>query len=376
MAGIYIHIPFCKSRCSYCDFYSSPFLGNRDDIISNICQEIEEQKNFFCSNECIKTIYFGGGTPSLLSLNELKSIFKAIETNFTIDLQEVTLEANPDDLTKEKLSELTQLPINRLSIGVQSFIDRDLRLFNRRHSAQQAVEAIKRCQDIGLENLSIDLIYGIPNQSIEEWNNNLETAILLKSPHISAYHLTYEEGTKITRMRDAGELKEISEEKSIELYDILVNKLADANIQQYEISNFSIPGMESKHNSSYWNETPYLGVGPAAHSFNGNFRRWNIANSRLYLQLRKENKAYFEIEPISNTTRYNDFVITSLRTIKGMNLNLLKKNFSNELVEYCMKEVDRFLKSGDLIIKNEHLALSHGGIFKSDFIMENLLWVE
>lgn len=376
MAGIYIHIPFCKSRCSYCDFYSSTFLGNREEIISNICQEIKEQKNFFIHNENIKTIYFGGGTPSLLSLEELKTIFDTIEKNFVLDLHEVTLEANPDDLNKEKIAEITQLPINRLSIGVQSFNNNDLRVFNRRHSAQQAIDAVKLCQDKGLNNISIDLIYGIPSQTMEEWSRNLDIAISLKCPHISAYHLTFEEGAKITKQRDKGEINELNEEESIGLYKLLVQKLTNANILQYEISNFAIPGMESKHNSSYWNETPYLGVGPSAHSFNGKFRKWNISNSRLYLQNRKEKKAYFELESIDNNTKYNDFVITSLRTIRGMNLNLLKENYSLKIVEHCLREAKRFISTGDMIINGEFLALSNNGIFKSDFIMENLLWVE
>lgn len=376
MAGIYIHIPFCKSRCSYCDFYSSTFHGNRGDLIQSICQEIKERKTFFLHNESIKTIYFGGGTPSLLSYDELKLIFDTIEKNFVLDLEEVTLEANPDDLSSEKLSTLLQLPINRLSIGVQSFHDKDLQLFNRRHNALEAINAIKRSQDSGFENISIDLIYGLPEQSLTEWDANLEMAISLKIPHISAYNLTFEEGTKITKQRDAGILNELDEDSCINLYKHLIHRLTQANILQYEISNFATPDRESKHNSSYWNGTPYLGVGPSAHSYNGNFRRWNIANSRLYLQKRSKNECYFEIESIDNTTRYNDFIITSLRTIKGINISKFKSEYEEKFFQFCMKEANRFLKSGDLEIKGEQMALSQNGILKSDFIMENLLWVE
>lgn len=376
MAGIYVHIPFCKSRCSYCDFYSSTYQGNREVLIQNICQELVEQKNFFLNNEIIKTIYLGGGTPSLLNNKDLNQIFETIKNNFTLDLEEVTLEANPDDLSIKKISELKQFPINRLSIGVQSFFDKDLLFINRRHTAQQAIHAIKRCQDNGFENVSIDLIYGLPNQTLENWGENIETAISLNVPHISAYHLTFEGGTKITRQRDSGLFKEIDEDLSFEMYRLLIKKLTKANISQYEISNFAKYGFESKHNSSYWNETPYLGVGPAAHSFNGKTRRWNISNSRLYLQLRKEHKIFYETENIDTQTRYNDLIITSLRTIKGLDFNKFIKIFDNDIISYFEKEISRFTTSGDIIFKEGFYALSEIGIFKSDYIIEKLLWVD
>lgn len=376
MAGIYVHIPFCKSRCSYCDFYSSTYQGNREVLIQNICQELVEQKNFFLNNEIIKTIYLGGGTPSLLNNKDLNQIFETIKNNFTLDLEEVTLEANPDDLSIKKISELKKFPINRLSIGVQSFFDKDLLFINRRHTAQQAIHAIKRCQDNGFENVSIDLIYGLPNQTLENWGENIETAISLNVPHISAYHLTFEGGTKITRQRDSGLFKEIDEDLSFEMYRLLIKKLTKANISQYEISNFAKYGFESKHNSSYWNETPYLGVGPAAHSFNGKTRRWNISNSRLYLQLRKEHKIFYETENIDTQTRYNDLIITSLRTIKGLNFNKFIKTFDNDIISYFEKEISRFTTSGDIIFKEGFYALSEIGIFKSDYIIEKLLWVD
>jgi oxygen-independent coproporphyrinogen-3 oxidase len=376
MAGIYVHIPFCKSRCSYCDFYSSTYQGNREVLIQNICQELVEQKNFFLNNEIIKTIYLGGGTPSLLNNKDLNQIFETIKNNFTLDLEEVTLEANPDDLSIKKISELKQFPINRLSIGVQSFFDKDLLFINRRHTAQQAIHAIKRCQDNGFENVSIDLIYGLPNQTLENWGENIETAISLNVPHISAYHLTFEGGTKITRQRDSGLFKEIDEDLSFEMYRLLIKKLTKANISQYEISNFAKYGFESKHNSSYWNETPYLGVGPAAHSFNGKTRRWNISNSRLYLQLRKEHKIFYETENIDTQTRYNDLIITSLRTIKGLNFNKFIKTFDNDIISYFEKEISLFTTSGDIIFKEGFYALSEIGIFKSDYIIEKLLWVD
>lgn len=376
MAGIYVHIPFCKSRCSYCDFYSSTYQGNREVLIQNICQELVEQKNFFLNNEIIKTIYLGGGTPSLLNNKDLNQIFETIKNNFTLDLEEVTLEANPDDLSIKKISELKQFPINRLSIGVQSFFDKDLLFINRRHTAQQAIHAIKRCQDNGFENVSIDLIYGLPNQTLENWGENIETAISLNVPHISAYHLTFEGGTKITRQRDSGLFKEIDEDLSFEMYRLLIKKLTKANISQYEISNFAKYGFESKHNSSYWNETPYLGVGPAAHSFNGKTRRWNISNSRLYLQLRKEHKIFYETENIDTQTRYNDLIITSLRTTKGLNFNKFIKTFDKDIISYFEKEISRFTTSGDIIFKEGFYALSEIGIFKSDYIIEKLLWVD
>ena len=328
------------------------------------------------NNEIIKTIYLGGGTPSLLNNKDLNQIFETIKNNFTLDLEEVTLEANPDDLSIKKISELKKFPINRLSIGVQSFFDKDLLFINRRHTAQQAIHAIKRCQDNGFENVSIDLIYGLPNQTLENWGENIETAISLNVPHISAYHLTFEGGTKITRQRDSGLFKEIDEDLSFEMYRLLIKKLTKANISQYEISNFAKYGFESKHNSSYWNETPYLGVGPAAHSFNGKTRRWNISNSRLYLQLRKEHKIFYETENIDTQTRYNDLIITSLRTIRGLDFNKFIKTFDNDIISYFEKEISRFTTSGDIIFKEGFYALSEIGIFKSDYIIEKLLWVD
>lgn len=374
MAGIYIHIPLCKNRCVYCDFYSSTYDGNRTELVRALCQELVERKDYL-RGETIRTLYLGGGTPSLLRIEELSQIFETVVNHYACDFEEVTLEANPDDLSEDYLRNLRYLPINRLSLGVQSFHDDDLRLLNRRHTAAEAKEAVRRCQQVGFPNMSIDLIYALPNQTMEAWIDNIEQAISLDVPHISAYHLTYEEGTKIYRMLQRGEVKEADEELSVEMFRTLRHRLNEAGIVQYEISNFAKPAMHAKHNSSYWDGTPYLGVGPSAHSFDGKNRRWNIADTRRYLQLMKAGEPYFEIEELDMASSYNDYVITSLRTIAGMDLKRLAERFGDPYYSYCLKQVEPYVKENQAIIKEDRLSLTEEGLFLSDAIMERLMWV-
>lgn len=375
MAGIYIHIPLCKNRCIYCDFYSSTYDGNREELVRALCDELVSRRDYL-HGETIKTLYLGGGTPSLLRIEELKRIFETVAEHYPCDFEEVTLEANPDDLTDDFIQSLRQLPINRLSLGVQSFHDEDLRLLNRRHTAAEAKAAVKRCQAAGFTNLSIDLIYALPNQTMAAWEDNIEQAIALNVPHISAYHLTYEEGTKIYRMLQKGEVTEADEDLSVEMFRALRHRLGEAGIPQYEISNFAKPGLHAKHNSSYWDGTPYLGVGPSAHSFDGFNRRWNIADTRRYLQYMKEGKTYYEIEELDLASSYNDYVITSLRTIAGMDLKRLKERFGEPYASYCMEQIQPCIKDGEAFVHADRLALTEKGLFLSDAIMERLMWVE
>ena len=375
MAGIYIHIPLCRSRCVYCDFYSSTFDGNRSELVDAICAELVQRRDYL-REATVKTLYFGGGTPSLLRPDELSEIFSAVEANYPCSFEEVTLEANPDDLSDDFLTSLKRFPINRLSIGIQSFHDDDLTLLNRRHTAEEAKAAVRRCQSHGLTNISIDLIYGLPNQTLSAWEDNLRQAIELDVPHISAYHLTYEEGTKIYRMLQKGEVREVDEELSVEMFHLLRSMLQEAGIQQYEISNFARPGYHARHNSSYWDGTPYLGAGPAAHSFDGKDRRWNISNTRRYIEAIRSGEPYYELEVLDETSSYNDYVITSLRTIAGMDLDVLAERFGEPYYSYCLRQVRPFVGDGVAVVEENHVRLTEKGLFLSDAVMEELMMVE
>lgn len=374
MAGIYIHIPLCKNRCVYCDFYSSTYDGNRSELVSSICRELRERKDYL-HGETVKTLYFGGGTPSLLRVDELSAIFATVFENYPCDFEEVTLEANPDDLCESFVRSLRALPVNRLSLGIQSFHDGDLRLLNRRHTAEEAKRAVRLCQSAGFSNMSIDLIYGLPNQTLEAWQDNIEQAIALDVPHVSAYHLTYEEGTKIYRMLQKGEVREADEDLSVEMFHTLRRQLNGAGISQYEISNFAKPGMHARHNSSYWDGTPYLGAGPSAHSFDGKDRRWNIADTRRYIAAIPMGEIYYENEILDTASSYNDFVITSLRTIAGMSLEKLRGRFGEPYASYCLEQTKPFVGDGSAVVEEDHIRLTEKGLFLSDEIMEALMWV-
>ena len=275
MAGIYIHVPFCQSRCIYCDFYSTTLLAHREAYVETVCRELNHRLPEL-QGESATTIYFGGGTPSILGVDKLSRILGSLDNLESIN--EITLEANPDDLTEEYIQELRTLPINRISLGVQSFHDRTLQFMGRRHTAQEAINAVRRLQHAGVTNISIDLIYGLPGETLDDWNCSLDQAILLGIKHISAYHLTYEEGTRLWHMQELGIVSPIDEEQSIRSFELLREKLLTAGYEHYEISNFALPGYYSRHNSSYWEGTKYIGVGPGAHSYDGLNRRWNLSN--------------------------------------------------------------------------------------------------
>lgn len=343
MAGIYIHIPFCKQACHYCNFYFSVSTSLKSDLTKAIVKEIELSKDYL-DGEVIETIYLGGGTPSLLSADEIKSILDAIyQFHPNINLQELTLEANPDDLTSEKITELVSLRsfgLDRLSVGVQSFHDADLIYMNRVHTGQQAWAAIKRVQDAGFENLSIDLIYGTPSMPDDLWCENIGDTFSLGIPHISSYALTVEPKTYLDKYIKQGRVKPIDENQTTGQFDILMNAMIAHNYDQYEISNFARPGHYAIHNTNYWRGIKYLGLGSSAHSFNGHSRRWNVANNLNYIKSISDSVIPAEVEILSPTQQSNEFIMTSLRTIWGLDLDRLQVITNKYQVLESLKNID------------------------------------
>lgn len=375
MAGLYIHIPFCTKRCLYCDFFSNTEMKYKEPYLSAVIRELELRKDYL-EGEPVETIYFGGGTPSQLQAADFSRIFEAIHRLFDVSpCAEITLEANPDDMTPRYVAGLQTLPFNRVSMGVQSFKEEDLRFLNRRHNREQALLAVDLCKKNGLENISVDLIYGLPGQTLEEWKQNLDTVISLDIPHISAYHLIYEEGTALYKLKEAGKIIPVDEDLSVALFTSLIDRLTANGYLHYEISNFARPGMLSRHNSSYWIGKKYLGIGPSAHSYNGQNRQWNISSLPGYLQAIDKGVPDIEIENLDINTRYNDFIITGLRTMWGIKFNEIQQQFGKEKLIYCQKQAAPYLKQGLLIEKDDTLTLSRNGIFISDSIMSDLLWV-
>ncbi len=375
MAGIYIHVPFCKTRCIYCDFYTRTDISPKNNYVQALCKEIELRKNYI-SGEKIKTIYFGGGTPSQLSYDDFSRIFETIYNWFDVaPTAEITMEANPDDLTSHYLQTIQKLPFNRLSIGIQSFNDDELKFLKRRHSAAKAKEAVGLCKSLGYDNISIDLMYGLPGQTMEIWQKNLDEAISLDIQHISSYHLIYEQGTRLYRLFKLGDVKPVDEDLSVDMFSVMIDKLSIAGFEHYEISNFAKSGLYSKHNSSYWLGEKYLGLGPAAHSFDGQNRAWNIASISKYIDGIAEGKPAIEVEVLDTNTRYNDFILTGMRTKWGVNLKELEDQFGMGMKNYCIKNVQKHINQGFVHQENNVLKLTRTGIFISDGIMSDLMWV-
>ena len=375
MAGIYIHIPFCKRRCIYCDFFSTTQSEKKPTYVHALCQELDMRKDYL-EGEDIETIYLGGGTPSQLSQEELEEIFSTIYHIYKVkDDAEITLEANPDDLTPEYVTMLRQLPINRISMGIQTFQEETLKLLHRRHTAKQAIEAFERCREAGFQNISIDLMYGLPGETLDTWKQDLQQAIALHPEHISAYHLIYEEDTALWKLREQHQVEEADEDLSLTLFTTLIDELTEAGYQHYEISNFCLPGLHSRHNSSYWTGKKYLGCGPSAHSFNGTSRQWNAASLSAYIDGIQQGNPDYEIEELDLYTRYNDFVLTSIRTCWGMSLSHLRSTYGEALYRYCLRMAKPHLKQGVLEISGDILKLTRKGIFISDGIMSDLMWV-
>ncbi|MCS3052226.1 radical SAM family heme chaperone HemW [Parabacteroides johnsonii] len=375
MAGLYIHIPFCAKRCLYCDFFSNTDMKFKEPYVSAVIREMQLRQEYI-GGEPLDTIYFGGGTPSQLQQADFERIFKAIDCLFNISsCKEITLEANPDDITPEYVASLRNLPFNRVSMGVQSFKEKDLHFLNRRHDREQALRAVGLCKENGIQNISIDLIYGLPGQTLEEWQENLDDAIHLEIPHISAYHLIYEEGTALYKLMEAGKVAPIEEELSVTLFSTLINRLAEAGYLHYEISNFALPGYFSQHNSSYWTGKKYIGIGPSAHSYDGESRQWNISSLPHYLEGIRTGIPNIEIEKLDINTKYNDFIITGLRTMWGIRTANIREQFGEEKQAYLERQAATYLHQGLLIYENDTLTLSKEGIFISDGIMSDLLWV-
>ncbi|MBI9034565.1 MAG: radical SAM family heme chaperone HemW [Bacteroidales bacterium] len=368
MAGIYLHIPFCRKKCHYCNFYSSASWKNKDAFVSALLQEIEIQKDYL-QGESIKTIYFGGGTPSVLSKKELDLIFDQLNRTFEIEENaEITLEANPDDLSEEKLIELSKTRVNRLSIGVQSFNDRDLKILNRAHDSQRAIQVINNARKYGFDNLTIDLIYGIQGASNEVWGNNLNTVFELNIPHISCYSLTVEPKTPLENLIRKGKMPNVDEEQAIAQFEYLLEQMEAKGYQHYEISNFSKPGMHSRHNTAYWFGEKYLGLGPSAHSFDGNSRQWNVSNTSSYISNILKGDLIFEKEELSEDLRYNEYVMTSLRTMWGIDLDYLEVNFGATRFGYCLKVARRYHDEQKIDFCNQKICLTKKGKLFADQI--------
>lgn len=373
MAGIYLHIPFCKQRCTYCDFYKEIAPEHVDELVNTLITELRLRKDYL-KGHSISTIYFGGGTPSVLNYSQFKNIFDEIFHLFEVDVNpEITMEANPDDLTVTYLESLSPLPFNRISIGIQSFDDDDLIKINRRHNSQQAIDAVKNAKTAGFNNISIDLIYALPGQSIDNWKKQLENAFALNVEHISAYGLTYEKGTELWRQRNKGLLSVVEDEVTIQMYEYMLLKMSENNYEAYEISNFSKSGYRSQHNSAYWKFIPYLGIGPSAHSFDGNSRQWNIASVKKYIERIASGDIYYEKEILSTQDNYNDYIMVALRTAEGIHLNHVKDKFGNIYLTDCLKNAAVYIKSNDLIIEDEKLYLSQKGIHISNLIIMELM---
>jgi len=369
MAGIYFHIPFCKTRCVYCDFFSSTEVNKVEAYVDALCEELLERKEYLQGHP-VETIYFGGGTPSQLSTTHFEKIFRTLtEINgLHAASQEITLEANPDDITPEYLNALKNFPFNRISLGVQSLNDEELRFLNRRHDAQSAVRAVRLCQEQGFGNISIDLMYGLPCQTKESWESTIRQAIALNVQHISAYHLIYEEKTPLFDLLQRGAVQTMGEELSVSLFELLIDQLTGAGFEHYEISNFAQQGYPSRHNSAYWNGTPYLGIGASAHSYNGTSRQWNAS-----VQGADYRTQGVEMEILDEKAAFNDFIITRLRTLKGINLMELQRLFGEGKKANCLQQAEKHLSNQCLEIADNHLRLTRKGIFISDGIMTALL---
>ena len=375
MAGIYIHIPFCSQRCSYCNFFSVVSINLLNEVIDAIIKEFSIRKDYL-KNEPVQTIYFGGGTPSLLTIQQIEKLLNTIYKNFPVEKNaEITFEANPDDLTEKYLSDLKKLGINRLSIGIQSFDDNKLKILNRRHNAFQAVEAVRVAQRSGFNNISIDLIYGLPFQSLIEWENDLDKAFSLPIQHLSAYALTFEEKTLLLKQKEKKLIEPADEELVIKMYELLLNKSNQNGFDAYEISNFSLPEFYSRHNSSYWTQNPYLGIGPSAHSFNGFSRQWNVASIHKYIEGIMKNNSFFEQEILSLQDRYNEYVLLGLRTKNGINIVELEQNFGIELKNFCLENIKTFIDNEKVYRYGSFLRLTTAGKLISDTIIAQLMMV-
>ena len=375
MAGIYIHIPFCKQACNYCDFHFSTSLKMKSSFVAALLMEIELRKSVF-ENQSIESIYLGGGTPSLLNASELTLIFEKLASSFSISPDaEITLEANPDDLTFEKIQELKNTPVNRLSIGIQSFRDADLKFMNRAHTSSEALSSINMCKEAGFTNLTIDLIYGTPGMDENAWLENLQIAFKLNIPHISSYALTVEEKTALHYQILANKTPELDEQQSALQFEILMAEMKNNGYEQYEISNFCKPNSYSRHNSSYWKKDNYLGLGPSAHSFLGDKRLWNVSNNGKYIKSLEKGILPLQEECLTVRDRYNEYVMTSLRTKWGCSLQVIETDFSLEFANYFKEEIKSYVVQGYVNLEMEVYYLTESGKLLADRIASDLFKV-
>ena len=367
MSGIYLHIPFCKRICSYCDFYRTAALKELPEVVEKMREEIEKRADYL-NDKKIRTRYFGGGTPSLLNPRQLHQLLEATERHFDCSaVEETTLEANPDDLTEEYLREVHKIGINRLSMGIQSFDDDCLRLMNRRHTAQEAIEAVKRAQDVGFDNITIDLIFGVPGFGGEKLEHSINEALKLGVQHISAYLLTIEERTRFGRMVEKGELHEISDEVAEAEYLLMHKRLTEAGMEHYEVSNYALPNHRARHNSSYWDGTPYLGIGPAAHSFDGRSRQWNVSSVKGYLQ-----DAAPEREELGDVELREEYLMTRLRTAEGFSMADLEHRFGAEIGEKIRQKCEKHRQEGLLTSETETIRIPSDKLLLSDRVIGSL----
>ena len=371
MSGIYIHIPFCKQACHYCDFHFSTSMKKKDEMVLALAKEIELRKGE-SQYEIIETIYFGGGTPSVLTIDDIQFLINSVYEHYhVVENPEITLEANPDDLYNEIIIQYANSPINRLSIGVQSFFEDDLELMNRAHNSEEA----KKCLEFAtqyFDNISIDLIYGMPNMSNEKWLQNIETALSFNIPHISSYALTVEPKTALHKMIKSGAIPTLDDDLAQQHFHILIDKLQENGFVHYELSNFGKPDYFSKNNTAYWLGKKYIGIGPSAHSYNGESRSWNIANNSLYLKAIAENKLPSETEILSKTDQYNEYIMTGLRTIWGVSLERIETEFGTKYLDYLHQQVEKYISDHLLEIENNVLKTTKKGKFLSDGIASDL----
>ncbi len=375
MAGLYLHIPFCASKCIYCDFYSMPKGSHQVSFYIEAILKEAQMREQELHGSVLNTLYIGGGTPSLLNKRELETLMNGLHQSFDLSsVSEFTIEVNPDDVTEDLVNTLKELGVNRVSMGVQSFHYDELKFLNRRHNSEQAISAIPLMRRLGIENISIDLIYGIPGQTLDSWIDNVNVALAQHVQHISAYTLMYEKGTRLTTLRDFGKIQEVGDELVAAMYEYLVSALKKEGYLHYEVSNFALPGYQSLHNSNYWNLTPYLGLGVAAHSFDGNIRRFNAANLKQYMQTINQGKIYAEEEQLSAYERYDEYVMLRLRTSDGISPYELKDRFGDKFYGFFKRKASDLANRGLLIIENGHILIPEDKVMVSDSITCELLW--
>jgi len=376
MAGIYIHVPFCRKACLYCDFHFSTNLDNKKKLVDAICTEIKKRKDYL-ENKPVNSIYFGGGTPSLLSLEELAQVLSTVNTNFVVsEKAEVTFELNPEDAEINYLREIKKLGVNRLSVGLQSFNEEELKWMNRAHNAQQNFDCIKIAQQVGFDNISIDLIYGSRFQTPETWRKTLRTAFNLNTQHISSYNLTVESRTQLQHLIKEKKEKEVDSEMSSQLFDILIEATEKNGFNQYEISNFCKPGFMAEHNSNYWKGLPYLGVGPSAHSYNGVSRRFNVRSNPQYIQATENGKPFYEEEILTANDKYNEYILTRLRTEWGCDTQEIKNQFGEKYATYFLSQLEPYKQKNFIDVKQNMVTLNKQGKHFADGIASDLFYTK